>query len=119
MRFKDMVLAVVLAAAAAAPAVAQPADEALLAAIREEGIERSQVMEHVVRLSDVYGPRLTGTPAIEEAGAWTMDTLRGWGLSNVHAERFAFGAGWSLERFHAHLVEPQVMPVIGYPKAWS
>ena len=48
-----------------------------------------------------------------------MDTLRGWGLSNVHAERFAFGAGWSLERFHAHLVEPQVMPVIGYPKAWS
>ena len=48
-----------------------------------------------------------------------MDTLRGWGLSNVHAERFAFGTGWSLERFHAHLVEPQVMPVIGYPKSWS
>lgn len=112
-------LAVVLAAAVVLPVAAQPADEALLAAIREEGIERSQVMEHVVRLSDVYGPRLTGTPAIEEAGAWTMDTLRGWGLSNVHAERFAFGAGWSLERFHAHLVEPQVMPVIGYPKAWS
>ena len=118
MRFKDRVLAVVLAAAAA-PAAAQPADEALLAAIREEGLERSQVMEHVVRLSDVYGPRLTGTPAIEAAGEWTMDTLRGWGLSNVHAERFAFGAGWSLERFHAHLVQPQVMPVIGYPKAWS
>ncbi len=112
-------LAVVLAAAVALPAVAQPADGALLAAIREEGLERSQVMEHVVRLSDVYGPRFTGTPAIEEAGAWTMDTLRGWGLANVHAERFAFGTGWSLERFHAHLVEPQVMPVIGYPKSWS
>ena len=105
--------------AVALPAAAQPADEALLAAIRAEGLERSQVMEHVVWLSDVYGPRFTGTPAIEEAGAWTMDTLRGWGLANVHAERFAFGAGWSLERFHAHLVEPQVMPVIGYPKSWS
>ena len=105
--------------AVALPAAAQPADEALLAAIRAEGLERSQVMEHVGWLSDVYGPRFTGTPAIEEAGAWTMDTLRGWGLANVHAERFAFGAGWSLERFHAHLVEPQVMPVIGYPKSWS
>ena len=105
--------------AVALPAVAQPADEALLAAIREEGFERSQVMRHVGWLSDVYGPRLTGTPAIEEAGAWTMDTLRGWGLANVHAERFAFGAGWTLVRFHAHLVEPQVMPVIGYPKSWS
>ena len=112
-------LAAVLAAAIALPAAAQPADEKLLAAIRAEGLERSQVMEYVVWLSDVYGPRLTGTPAIEEAGAWTMDTLRGWGLANVHAERFAFGAGWSLERFHAHLVEPQVMPVIGYPKSWS
>ena len=122
MRFHDAgatFLAVVLAVAAAVPAAAQPADEALLAAIREEGLERSQVMDHVVWLSDVYGPRFTGTPAIEEAGAWTMDTLRGWGLSNVQAERFAFGAGWSLERFHAHLVEPQVMPVIGYPKSWS
>ena len=105
--------------AAALPAAAQPVDEEMVSAIREEGLERSQVMEHVVRLSDVYGPRFTGTPAIEEAGAWTMDTLRGWGLSNVHAERFAFGTGWSLERFHAHLVEPQVMPVIGYPKSWS
>ena len=113
------VLAALAASAVALPAPAQPADEALLAAIREEGLERSQVMDHVVWLSDVYGPRFTGTPAIEEAGAWTMDTLRGWGLSNVHAERFAFGAGWSLERFHAHLVEPQVMPIIGYPKSWS
>ena len=111
-------LAAVLAAAAL-PAAAQPADEALLAAIREEGLQRSQVMRHVGWLSDVYGPRLTGTPAIEEAGAWAMDTLRGWGLSNVRAERFAFGAGWTLERFHAHLVEPQVMPIIGYPKSWS
>ena len=112
-------LAAALATAVALPAAAQPAGEALLAAIRAEGLERSQVMQHVGWLSDVYGPRLTGTPAIEDAGAWTMDTLRGWGLSNVHAERFAFGAGWTLERFHAHLVEPQVMPIIGFPKSWT
>lgn len=101
------------------PTAAQPVNETMLAAIREEGLERSQVMRHVGWLSDVYGPRVTGTPAIEQAATWTMDTLRGWGLANVHAERFAFGAGWSLVRFHAHLVEPQVMPLIGYPKSWS
>ena len=98
---------------------AQPLDHATLAAIRDEGLRRSQVMDHIGWLSDVYGPRVTGTPAIEQARVWTMDKLRAWGLSNVHAERFAFGHGWSLERFHAHMIEPQVMPIIGYPKSWS
>ena len=101
------------------PAVAQPVDHAMLAAIRDEGLRRSQVMDHIGWLSDVYGPRVTGTPAIERAGAWAMEKLRGWGLSNVRAERFAFGHGWSLVRFHAHMVDPQVMPIIGYPKSWS
>ena len=103
----------------AAPASAQPLDHQMLAAIREEGPRRSQVMDHVSWLSDVYGPRVTGTPAIEEAGRWAMQTLRRWDLANVHAERFALGHGWSLVRFHAHMVEPQVMPIIGYPRAWS
>ena len=99
--------------------VAQPLDQATLAAIRDEGIRGSQAMDHISWLSDVYGPRVTGTPAIEQARAWTMEKLREWGLSNVHEERFAFGHGWSLERFHAHMVAPQVMPIIGYPKSWS
>ena len=99
--------------------VAQSLDQATLAAIRDEGLRGSQAMEHISWLSDVYGPRVTGTPAIEHARTWAMDRLREWGLTNVHDERFAFGYGWSLERFHAHMVEPQVMPMIGYPKSWS
>jgi len=98
---------------------AQGLDYATLAAIRDEGLRRSQVMQHVGWLSDVYGPRVTGTPAIEKAGEWAMRTLREWGLVNVGAERFAFGHGWSLVRFHAHLLKPQVMPIIGFPKSWS
>ena len=78
---------------------AQPLDHTTLAAIREEGLGGSQVMDHISWLSDVYGPRVTGTPAIEQARAWTMERLRAWGLSNVHEERFPFGHGWSLERF--------------------
>ena len=105
--------------AAVLAAEAQSPDRATQAAIRDEGLRRSQAMDHISWLSDVYGPRVTGTPAIEQARVWTMEKLRDWGLSNVHQERFAFGHGWSLERFHAHMVEPQVMPIIGYPKSWS
>jgi len=90
-----------------------------IARIREEGLRRSQAMEHVIWLSDIYGPRLTGSPAIEEAGAWAMAQLASWGLANVRQERFPFGKGWTLERFSAHLLEPQVQPLIGYPKSWT
>lgn len=116
--FACLLLAGVLAAPAPLPA-AQPLDERMVAAIREEGLKRSQVMELAGWLSDVYGPRLTGSPAIEAAREWAMQRLRGWSLANVHEERFAFGRGWSLEHFHAQMIEPQVMPIIGYPKAWT
>lgn len=98
---------------------AQPLDHATLAAIRDEGLRRPQVMEHVGWLADVYGPRVTGTPAIEDAGRWASRTLESWGLSDVRTERFSFGHGWSLKRFHAHMVAPQVMPLIGFPRSWS
>jgi hypothetical protein len=109
-----------VAALLVAPAVsrAQRADSDVLDAIREEGFQRSQAMEIVSWLSDVYGPRVTGTPAIEAAGEWAAERMRSWGL-RVSEERFAYGRGWSLERFHAHLIEPQVMPIIGYPRAWT
>ncbi|SVD85024.1 uncharacterized protein METZ01_LOCUS437878, partial [marine metagenome] len=103
----------------AALASAQDLSQQTIAAIKEEGLQRSQVMDLVSWLSDVYGPRLTGSPAIEEARVWVMERLRQWNLANVHDERFAFGKGWSLERFYAHMTEPQVMPIIGYPKAWT
>ena len=108
-----------IAPAASAQSADPTALRATLDAIRTEGFSRSQAMDHISWLSDVYGPRVSGTPAIEQAGAWAADRLRSWGLANVHEERFAFGRGWSLVRFHAHMIEPQVMPIIGYPKSWS
>jgi len=111
-----------LAAFAAAPAAQQPQeklDYAAIAQIRDEGLNRSQAMETLFWLTDRYGPRVTGSPAIEEAGAWTMKKMTEWGLANVHREEWDFGRGWSLVRFSAHLVEPQVQPLIGFPKTWS
>ena len=107
---KRLILAAVLAAGAAALVGAQSEklDYAMLGRIRDEGLSRSQVMDHISWLSDVYGPRLTGSPGIQQASEWAMKKFTEWGLANSHQETLAFGKGWSLVRFSAHLVEPQV-----------
>ncbi|MCY4601003.1 MAG: hypothetical protein OXF27_13915, partial [Acidobacteria bacterium] len=115
---RTLLLAGALAACVASVS-ARELDLATVAAIKDEGLHRSQVMELAGWLSDVYGPRLTGSPTMEAAGRWALEQLRDWGVENVREERFPFGAGWSLERFHAQMVEPGVMPIIGYPKAWT
>ena len=107
-----------LAAHAQTPA-REPVDAAVLARIREEGMQRSQAMEHVIWLSDIYGPRLTGSPTTQQAADWTMTQLRKWGLANVHLEHFPFGKGWSIEHFSAVMTAPQVQPIIALPKSWT
>src|SRR5262249_32964205 len=62
-------------------------DYAAIGRIRAEGMNRSQVMDHISWLSDVYGPRLTGSPAIQQASEWAMKKFGEWGLANVHQER--------------------------------
>jgi carboxypeptidase Q len=118
---RRLLLVAILAASAATLALAQSEklDYAMLGRIRDEGLNRSQVMDHVSWLSDVFGPRLTGSPGIQQASEWTMKKFREWELSNVHQERWSFGKGWSLVRFSAHLVEPQIQPLIGFPQEWS
>ena len=88
--------------------------------IKEEGLKNSQVMKTLSHLTDVIGPRLTASPAMKEANEWTRDTLKGWGLENAHLEAWGpFGRGWTLKRFSAQVIEPQCIPLIAYPKAWS
>jgi hypothetical protein len=92
----------------------------LITRIRDEGLNRSQVMETLSYLSDVIGPRLTGSPNLHRANEWTREKLASWGLTNAHLEAWGpFGRGWSLKRFSAQIVEPQAIPLIGCPSAWS
>jgi len=85
-----------------------------------EGRDHSQVMQTLTYLSDVIGPRLTGSPGLKRANDWTRDTLANWGLENAHLEAWGpFGRGWSLKRFYAMVDGPTAFPLIAYPKAWS
>ncbi|HKG11743.1 MAG TPA: M20/M25/M40 family metallo-hydrolase [Pyrinomonadaceae bacterium] len=91
-----------------------------VARIRDEGTNRSQVMWTLNQLTNVIGPRLTGSPALRRANEWTRDTLSKWGLVNSNVEPWGtFGRGWQLRHFSAEVVEPQVLPLNAYPKAWA
>jgi hypothetical protein len=81
---------------------------------------RSKVMDTSFYLTDVYGPRLTGSPAAKQAGDWAVKTLSDWGLSNVAMEKWAFpGAGWSCTRYVAMMTEPEFQPIIGFAQPWT
>ena len=88
--------------------------------IKDEGMNRSQVMQTLGYLTDVIGPRLTASPNLKRANEWTRDRLQGWGLENAHLEAWGpFGRGWSLRSFSAEILAPQAIPLIAFPKAWS
>ena len=114
-----LIAALSLPALAVARQAEEPVDLEMIAKIREEGLERSRVWETFSQYVDVFGPRLTATPAFNEAARWSRDKLQSWGLDDAHLESFPFGRGWTLEHFTLEMVEPRYMPLMGYPRAWS
>jgi carboxypeptidase Q len=113
---RSLVLAILLASLYALPVTAETAVDR----IKDEGLNRSQVMQTLSYLSDVIGPRLTGSPQMLRANNWTRDKLNEWGLKNGRLEPWGpFGRGWTLQRFSLQVVEPQNIPLIAFPKAWS
>ncbi len=103
------------------PQAAQPTPTPdIIERIKDEGLNRSQVMQTLGYLTEVIGPRLTASPALKRANEWTRDRLTAWGLQNAHLEAWGpFGRGWTLKRFSAEVVEPQGFPLLAYPRAWS
>ena len=95
-------------------------DLAAMAMIREEGLQRTRVMETAGYLTDVFGPRLTNSPNIKAAAQWTTKKMTEWGLTGVNLEPWGpFGRGWSNERTYVGMVKPYPLPLIAYPRAWS
>jgi len=64
------------------------ADLAAIYKIKDEGLNRSQVMEILSYMTDAYGPRLSGSPDKQKAADWVQQKLNEWGLENVHTEKY-------------------------------
>ncbi len=114
-------LFIVLVPIISTPALAQePVNEAVVAQIKAEAFQRSAVMDTLSWISDVYGPRLTGSPTLRQAGEWARDQLTRWGMVNAALEPDGTTSrGWSVDRFSIEMTEPQYMRITGYPRAWS
>lgn len=118
---KKLTCLVLLLSSLANLAVSQEAvNDSINAIIKKHGMEKSHVMQTAQMLTDVYGPRLTGSPMLDQATSWAMEQLKDWGFENVHLDQWGpFGRGWELKHFEMHCEAPSYWPVIAYPKAWS
>ena len=88
--------------------------------IKTEAFQNSHVMENAFYLTDVYGPRLTGSPGLQAAAEWVVRTMKDWGLTDAQLEKWGpFGRGWTCTRFTAQMKEPQFSPLIGFARPWS
>ena len=118
---KRILLAVAwLGAALTAAAAEESVDLDMVNRIRDEGLNRSKVMETAAYLTDRIGPRLTNSPQAREASEWTRARLAEWGLANAHLESWGpFGRGWSYEHAAVRIVTPVQAPLLAVPKAWT
>ena len=101
----------------AAPAAAQQADD--LNRIIDEGLNHSQVMQTAQHLTDDIGGRMTNSPQMRQAEAWTAGQFRAWGLSNVHKQGFRFGRGWWIASAYARMTAPRPLMLTSIPVAWT
>ncbi len=115
-------IGVAIAVGALAPAHTQSVtvDAAVNARIRQEGLERSQLMRTLHVLTDRYGPRLTGSPNHEQAARWAVDRMTAWGLRNGRLEPWNFDRdGWLNIEASGHLVSPVRDNLVFEVLAWT
>ena len=95
-------------------------DLAVVSRIKTEAFDNSQVMDTLESLTDRYGPRLTASPEWREAANWAVKRLQGYGLADVHLEKWgAPGRGWTLKHSSLEMLEPRYSALVAAPLAWS
>jgi len=114
------ILAVVLLILPSALTTQETVDWEVVSKIREEGLQRSQVMDMVGYMADVLGPRLTASPSMRQAQEWAQQKMLEVGLENIVFERAGeHGVNWDNEYVSLHMVAPDYQPIIGYAKAFT
>jgi len=119
---RRLILALAVTAAVAAPSAqqAERIDADVNARIRKEGMENSQIMRTMHYLTDVYGPRLTGSPNHKAAAEWTVKEMTRWGFVNGKLEPFDFGRpGWLNDKAAGHIVSPVKDNLVFEVLAWT
>jgi carboxypeptidase Q len=111
--------ALLTALTASVYATEEAVDLEMVTRIRDEGFTNSKVMDTVGYLTDVIGPRVTGSPQMREANDWTRQRLESWGLVNSHLEAWTFGRGWSLERSVVQMIKPAPATLVAVPRAFT
>jgi hypothetical protein len=101
----------------ALPAGAQQADD--MNRVIDQGLNHSQVMQTAEHLMDAIGPRMTNSPQMRQAEAWTQAQFKTWGLKNVHKDGFTFGRGWSIVSSSVRMTAPRVIQLTAMPVAWT
>ncbi|RYY27152.1 MAG: M20/M25/M40 family metallo-hydrolase [Sphingomonadales bacterium] len=114
--FATFLAATALVAPFSVAAQAIPAETARIIA---EGTTNSEVMRIAQYLTDVIGPRLTVSPGMRRAEAWTAAKFTEWGLSAVHKEGFEFGRGWESLGATMRMVEPRMTQLTIAPIVWT
>ncbi len=95
-------------------------NEETLTKIKKETEKDSQVMQSISYLSDVFGPRLMGTPNYYNAVVWAEKQLHSWGITNTRLQSFDQGhKGWELESFQVEMTEPSYSHLNAYPLAYT
>ncbi|HEY4239548.1 MAG TPA: M20/M25/M40 family metallo-hydrolase [Kofleriaceae bacterium] len=113
---RRIVLALVVALGARG-AIAQTPDP--LNRIVDQGVNHSQVMQTAEYLTDRIGSRMTNSPGMRAAEAWTQDRFKAWGLKNVRKDGFVFGRGWYIKSSVVRMIAPRVLPLTAIPVAWT
>lgn len=92
----------------------------IFAAIRKEAMENSKIMNTLHYFTDVYGPRLTGSPNYTNAAKWAVREMISWGFDNAALEPFEFGyPGWVSERNTGLMLKPQQDTLTYEVLAWT
>ncbi len=98
----------------------EPVDLDMVHRIRQEGLKNSQIRDISFYLTDVIGPRLSGSTGLSNAYTWTSEKFEEWELSNVQVASWGeFGRGWDNERFYIAMTEPYYQHLLAVPRAWT
>jgi hypothetical protein len=88
--------------------------------IRQEGLDHSQVMRTLHYLTDVYGPRLTGSPNHKAAAEWAIKQMTSWDMTNGHLEPWEWGhEGWTNEYLAVHVTAPYKDALVVEALGWT